>query len=322
MKFRPNPDRNKITSLFGIDLPIIQAGMVWCSGWELASAVSNAGGLGILGAGSMYPDVLRSQIEKCQKATDKPFAVNVPLLYPNVEEHMQTIADLKVPIVFTSAGNPKSWTAWLKERGIKVVHVVSSVKFALKAQDAGVHAIVAEGFEAGGHNGREETTTLVLIPEVSRAIQIPLIAAGGIGCGKSLLAALSMGADAVQIGSRFVASTESSAHDNFKNYVVQAGEGATELTLKEVTPVRLLKNKFFDEIQGLYGKNASAEELAAHLGRGRAKKGMLEGDLDDGELEIGQISGNIHDIKPAAKIIEDILQELVQEKRRLDSLLE
>jgi enoyl-[acyl-carrier protein] reductase II len=322
MKFRPNPDRNKITSLFGIDLPIIQAGMVWCSGWKLASAVSNAGGLGILGAGSMYPDVLRSQIEKCQKATDKPFAVNVPLLYPNVEEHMQTIVDLKVPIVFTSAGNPKTWTSWLKERGIKVVHVVSSVKFALKAQDAGVQAIVAEGFEAGGHNGREETTTLVLIPEVSRAINIPLIAAGGIGCGKSMLAALSMGADAVQIGSRFVASTESSAHDNFKNYVVNAGEGATELTLKEVTPVRLLKNKFFDEIQSLYGKNASTEELAAHLGRGRAKKGMLEGDLDDGELEIGQISGNIHDIKPAAKIIDDILQELVQEKRRLDSLLE
>ncbi|MFT5183815.1 MAG: enoyl-[acyl-carrier protein] reductase II [Flavobacteriales bacterium] len=322
MKYRPNPDRNKIASLFGIELPIIQAGMVWCSGWELASAVSNSGGLGIIGAGSMYPDVLRSQIQKCKDATDAPFAVNVPLLYPNIEEHMETIADLKVPIVFTSAGNPKAWTSWLKERGIKVVHVVSSVKFALKAQDAGVDAVVAEGFEAGGHNGREETTTLVLIPAVSKAINLPLIAAGGIGCGKSMLAALAMGADAVQIGSRFVASKESSAHDNFKKHVVNAGEGATNLTLKEVTPVRLLKNKFYNELEELYSKNASPEELAAHLGRGRAKKGMLEGDLDDGELEIGQIAGNIHDIKPAATIIADILQELAQEKRRLDSLLE
>ncbi|MEM7298824.1 MAG: nitronate monooxygenase [Bacteroidota bacterium] len=310
-------NKNRITQLFNIDIPLIQAGMVWCSGWELASAVSNTGGLGIIGAGSMYPDVLRDQIEKCKKATDKPFAVNVPLLYPNIEEHMQTIVDLDVPVVFTSAGNPKSWTSWLKERGKIVVHVVSSVKFALKSEAAGVDAIVAEGFEAGGHNGREETTTLVLIPAVAKAINIPLIAAGGIGCGKSMLAAMAMGADAVQIGSRFVATEESSAHINFKNKVVDAQEGATRLTLKEVTPVRLLQNQFFDEIMELYDKNATPEQLKEHLGRGRAKRGMFEGDMDTGELEIGQISGNINDIKPAREIVDQIITEFHEERDAL-----
>ncbi|MCB0760752.1 MAG: nitronate monooxygenase [Flavobacteriales bacterium] len=304
---------NRICQLFNIQYPLIQAGMVWCSGWELAAAVSNAGGLGIIGAGSMYPEVLREHIEKCKKATTKPFAVNIPLLYPNIEEHMNTLVELEVPIVFTSAGNPAAWTNWLKERGKTVVHVVSSVKFAQKAEACGVDAVVAEGFEAGGHNGREETTTLVLVPAVARVLQIPLIAAGGIGCGKSMLAALSMGADAVQIGSRFVASHESSAHLNFKQKVVDAGEGATTLTLKEVTPVRLLKNKFYQEIAHLYENRATVEQLRDHLGRGRAKKGMFEGDMEDGELEIGQISANISTIRSAGEIVTEIIEELNEE---------
>lgn len=300
---------NSITQLFGIRYPIVQAGMIWCSGWELASAVSNAGGLGVLGAGSMYPDVLKEQIKKCQIATKQPFGVNLPLLYPDIEKHIQTIIELKVPIVFTSAGNPKTWTSLLKNEGITVVHVVSSAKFALKAQDAGCDAIVAEGFEAGGHNGREETTTLCLIPQVREAIHLPLIAAGGIGTGRSMLAAMILGADGVQIGSRFVATPESSAHTSFKERVVQANEGDTLLTLKELTPVRLLKNKFFDEVMLAYQHDASVEELQSLLGRGRAKKGMFEGDLENGELEIGQIAALIKSIKPAAAIVEEIVEE-------------
>ncbi|WP_299334816.1 nitronate monooxygenase [uncultured Psychroserpens sp.] len=300
---------NKITELFHIKYPIIQAGMIWNSGWRLASAASNAGALGLIGAGSMYPDVLRDHIQKCKKATDKPFGVNVPMLYPNIEEIMNIIVDEGVKIVFTSAGNPKTWTSWLKERGITVVHVVSSVKFALKAQDAGVDAVVAEGFEAGGHNGREETTTLTLIPMVKEQLKIPLIAAGGIATGQIMLAVMILGADAVQVGSRFVASEESSAHEAFKNVVVDAKEGDTQLTLKELAPVRLIKNKFFDEVQELYKTGPSIEELKTLLGRARAKRGMFEGDLEDGELEIGQIAGLIHDIKPAAQIVEDMIQE-------------
>lgn len=286
--------------------------MIWCSGWELASAVSNAGGLGIIGSGSMYPEVLREHVRKCKGATDKPFAVNVPLLYPNIEEHMQTIVDEKVPIAFTSAGNPKAWTGWLKERGVKVVHVVSSVKFAQKAEAAGVDAIVAEGFEAGGHNGRDETTTLCLIPMVRDAIRVPLIAAGGIGSGRAMAAAMCLGADGVQIGSRFVASEESSAHDNFKDIVVESGEGATTLTLKELAPVRLIKNPFYEKLAEAYERGTNADELRAILGRARAKKGMFEGDLEEGELEIGQVSGQINDIKPAAQILADILEEYQQ----------
>lgn len=300
---------NRITQLLGIDLPIIQAGMIWCSGWELASAVSNAGGLGIIGAGSMYPDILRTHVQKCKAATDKPFAVNVPMLYPDIEQLMEIIIEEKVPIVFTSAGNPKTWTGFLKERGITVVHVVSNVRFALKAQEAGVDAVVAEGFEAGGHNGREETTTLCLIPMVVEAVDIPVIAAGGIGSGKAMAAAFCLGADAVQIGSRFVASEESSAHQNFKNTVVQAPEGATTLTLKELAPVRLIRNKFFNDIQEAYARCASVDELKEILGRARAKRGMFEGDLDEGELEIGQVSGSIHDIKPAAEVVQEIWEE-------------
>lgn len=304
--------QNKITALFGVQHPVIQAGMIWCSGWELASAVSNAGGLGIIGSGSMYPEVLREHVRKCKGATDKPFAVNVPLLYPNIEEHMQTIVDEKVPIAFTSAGNPKAWTGWLKERGVKVVHVVSSVKFAQKAEAAGVDAIVAEGFEAGGHNGRDETTTLCLIPMVRDAIRVPLIAAGGIGSGRAMAAAMCLGADGVQIGSRFVASEESSAHDNFKDIVVESGEGATTLTLKELAPVRLIKNPFYEKLAEAYERGTNADELRAILGRARAKKGMFEGDLEEGELEIGQVSGQINDIKPAAQILADILEEYQQ----------
>ncbi|MGA1226478.1 MAG: NAD(P)H-dependent flavin oxidoreductase [Tamlana sp.] len=300
---------NRITKLFSIQYPIIQAGMVWCSGWRLASAASNSGILGLIGAGSMYPEVLREHIQKCKKATDKPFGVNVPMLYPNIKEIMDIIVSEGVKIVFTSAGNPKTWTPWLKERGITVVHVVSSVKFALKAQEAGVDAIVAEGFEAGGHNGRDETTTLALIPMVKEEIHIPLIAAGGIATGKAMLATMVLGADGVQIGSRFVASEESSANEAFKQVIVDAKEGDTQLTLKELAPVRLIKNKFFDQVQELYKTSPTVEELKALLGRARAKKGMFEGDLDEGELEIGQISGLIHDIKPVPQIVEDIITE-------------
>ena len=304
---------NKVTSLFGVKYPLIQAGMIWCSGWELASAVSNAGGLGIIGSGSMYPEVLREHIQKCKQATDKPFAVNLPMLYPDIDKHIQTIIDLDVPIVFTSAGNPKTYTSYLKEKGKTVVHVVSSLKFALKAQEAGVDAVVVEGFEAGGHNGRDETTTLCLVPMVREKLVIPIIAAGGIATGKAMLAAMVLGADAVQIGSRFVASEESSAHQNFKNTVVSSKEGDTILTLKEITPVRLIKNGFFQQIQKLYESKASPDQLKIALGRGRAKKGMFEGDLDEGELEIGQISGLIHDIKPAAQIVEEIINEYQNE---------
>ena len=300
---------NNITSLFKIKYPIIQGGMIWNSGYKLASAVSNAGGLGLIGAGSMYPEVLREHIRKCQQATSKPFGVNVPMLYPNVEEILKIIVEEGVKIVFTSAGNPKTWTSYLKENGIIVVHVVSSSTFALKAQEAGVDAIVAEGFEAGGHNGREETTTLTLIPMVNEKINIPLIAAGGIATGRGMLAAMVLGADGVQMGSRFAASVESSAHDNFKNTVVASKEGDTQLTLKELAPVRLLKNKFYQEVQELYAQGATKEELIQLLGRARAKRGMFEGDLEEGELEIGQISGLIHDIQPVSKIIESILTE-------------
>jgi enoyl-[acyl-carrier protein] reductase II len=283
--------------------------MIWCSGWELASAVSNAGGLGIIGSGSMYPEILDQQIQKCKAATDKPFAVNLPMLYPDIDKHIETIIKHQVPIVFTSAGNPKTWTAHLKAHGIKVVHVVSSVKFAKKAEEAGVDAVVAEGFEAGGHNGRDETTTLCLIPMVAKAIKIPLIAAGGIGTGKGMLAALNLGADAVQIGSRFVATPESSAHANFKKVVVDSQEGDTILTLKELTPVRLIKNDFYKQLETAYAQNADAEQLTALLGRGRAKRGMFEGDLIEGELEIGQIAGLIDAIIPAGEVVTEIITE-------------
>ena len=302
-------NQNRICNLFKIEFPLIQAGMIWCSGWELASSVSNAGGLGIIGSGSMYPEILEEQIIKCQAVTSKPFAVNLPLLYPDSEKHIETIIKYKVPIVFTSAGNPSTWTKHLKENGITVVHVVSSLKFALKAQDAGVDAIVAEGFEAGGHNGRDETTTFCLIPLIADAISLPLIAAGGIGSGKGMLAAMNLGADAVQIGSRFIASPESSAHQNFKEKVVACQEGDTILTLKELTPVRMIKNNFYKQLELAYSNNADAEELKAILGRGRAKKGMFEGDLDAGELEVGQVSGTIHKIMPAKEIVAEIIRE-------------
>lgn len=301
--------RNRITELFDIEYPIIQAGMIWTSGWRLASAVSNAGGLGIIGAGSMYPDVLREHIQKCKQATDKPFGVNVPMLYPDIEKLMEIIVNQEVKIVFTSAGNPKTWTSYLKEKGIIVVHVVSSVAFALKAEAAGVDAIVAEGFEAGGHNGRDETTTLVLIPSVKEQIKIPLIAAGGIGTGEAMLAAMVLGADAVQIGSRFVASTEASSHALFKDKVVEAKEGDTQLTLKELAPVRLLKNKFYEDVQRAYANGYTPEQLKQLLGRARAKKGMFEGDMMEGELEIGQVSALIHEIKPVADIFSELLTD-------------
>jgi len=300
---------NRICALFGIEIPLIQAGMIWCSGWELASAVSNAGGLGIIGSGSMYPEILEQQIIQCKAATNKPFAVNLPMLYPDSEKHIATIIKYKVPIVFTSAGNPSTWTSHLKSHGIIVVHVVSSLKFALKAQDAGVDAIVAEGFEAGGHNGRDETTTMCLIPIVSEKVTIPLIAAGGIGTGKAMLAAMNLGADGVQVGSRFVASLESSAHINFKNAVINSNEGDTLLTLKELTPVRLLKNKFAELVSSAYENGADTNELKELLGRGRAKKGMFEGDLENGELEIGQVSAILDTILPAADIISEMLSE-------------
>ncbi len=311
---------NRITELFKIKYPLIQGGMIWCSGWELASAVSNAGGLGLIGSGSMYPEILREQILKCQAATDKPFGVNIPLLYPNIEEHLTTLIELKVPIVFTSAGNPKAHTARLKAAGITVVHVVSSKKFALKAQEAGVDAIVAEGFEAGGHNGREETTTLCLIPSVAEAVDIPVIAAGGIGSGKAMLAAMILGADGVQVGSRFIATPESSAHMAFKERILQAEEGDTKLTLKEITPVRLLNNPFYKEIQAIYERNGTPEELAAHLGRGRAKKGMFEGDLDAGELEVGQVSAMIRSVKPAGEIVNEMIEEFNRAAQQLTNL--
>ena len=291
--------------------------MVWNSGWRLASAASNSGILGLIGAGSMYPDILREHIQKCKKATDKPFGVNVPMLYPNIEEIMNIIVDEDVKIVFTSAGNPKTWTKWLKDHGITVVHVVSSVKFALKAQEAGVDAVVAEGFEAGGHNGREETTTLTLIPMVKEHLNIPLIAAGGIATGKAMLAVMILGADGVQIGSRFAASEESSSHQAFKQAIVDAKEGDTQLTLKELTPVRLIKNEFFGEVQELYKKGPSVEELKELLGRARAKKGMFEGDLEQGELEIGQISGLIHEVKPTKQIVKDIITEFEESKQQM-----
>lgn len=311
---------NRITQLFQIDYPIIQAGMIWNSGWKLASAVSNAGGLGLLGAGSMYPEVLREHIQKCKMATSKPFGVNVPMLYPNIEEIINIIIEEGVSIVFTSAGNPNTYTQHLKSKGIIVVHVVSSVKFALKAQGAGVDAIVAEGFEAGGHNGREETTTFTLLPMVKEQISVPLIAAGGIATGRGMLAAMILGADGVQVGSRFVASEESSAHPNFKSAVVNAMEGDTELTLKELAPVRLIKNKFYQDLKELYKKAPSVEDLRTLLGRARAKRGMFEGDLEEGELEIGQISGLIHDIKPAAEIVTDMLLEYNLAKSEVSEL--
>jgi len=299
--------KNSITELFQIEFPIIQGGMIWCSGWELASAVSNAGGLGLIGAGSMYPEVLKTHIQKCKSATDKPFGVNLPLLYPDIDKHLSTIIEEKVPIVFTSAGNPTKYTSYLKEHGIIVVHVIANLKFAQKAADAGVDAIVAEGFEAGGHNGREETTTMSLIPLIRQNVKIPLIAAGGIASGQAMAAALCLGADAVQVGSRFVATFESSAHQNFKKSVVQAGDGSTELTLKELTPVRLLKNDFYNKVQELYQEDASVDQLAALLGRGRAKKGMFEGDLQDGELEIGQVAAQINELVPASQVVNELM---------------
>ena len=312
--------QNEITQLFGIQYPIVQAGMVWNSGWKLASAASNAGILGLIGAGSMYPDVLRTHIQKCKKATTKPFGVNIPMLYPNIEKLMQIIVEEGVKIVFTSAGNPKTWTSWLKQRGIIVVHVVSSVKFALKAQEAGVDAIVAEGFEAGGHNGRDETTTLTLIPMVRAQVIIPLLAAGGIATGNGMMAAMALGADGVQIGSRFVASKESSAHEAFKNAVLLAKEGDTQLTLKELAPVRLLKNKFYQDLQAVYKTSPSPEDLKNILGRARAKRGMFEGDLEEGELEIGQISGLIDEINSVSEIVDSILTEFKACQTRISTI--
>ncbi len=311
---------NKIKELFSIQYPIIQGGMIWASGWRLASAVSNAGGLGLIGSGSMYPDVLREHIQKCKAATDKPFGVNIPMLYPNLEEIIEIIIEEGIKIVFTSAGNPKTYTKYLKDQGITVVHVVSSLKFALKAQEAGVDAVVAEGFEAGGHNGRDETTTLALIPMVKEKIDIPLIAAGGIATGEAMYAIMAMGADGVQVGSRFVASNEASSHINFKQMVVDAKEGDTHLTLKELAPVRMLKNKFYQDVATLYAKGPSVEELKTLLGRARAKRGMFEGDLEEGELEIGQVSGLIHDIKPAAVIIENMISEFNVTKMRMEQV--
>jgi len=312
--------KNRVTELFNIKYPIVQAGMIWASGWRLASAVSNAGGLGIIGAGSMYPEVLREHIEKCHKATRKPFGVNVPMLYPDIDKLMDIIVSMGVKIVFTSAGNPKTWTSYLKEKGITVVHVVSSLKFALKSQEAGVDAIVAEGFEAGGHNGRDETTTLTLIPSVKEKISIPIIAAGGIATGGSMLAAMILGADGVQVGSRFVASHEASSHESFKKKIVEVGEGDTQLTLKELAPVRLIKNKFYNDVQDAYAKGASLEELKEVLGRARAKRGMFEGDMEEGELEIGQVSALIHKIKPAAQIINDMVNEYREAQNNLHDL--
>ncbi len=310
----------RITALFGIEHPIVQAGMIWCSGWRLAAAVSNAGGLGLIGSGSMYPEVLREHIRRCKEATDRPFGVNVPMLYPDIEKHIAIIEAEQVPIVFTSAGNPATWTGRLKDKGIKVAHVVSSVRFAVKAEKAGVDAVVAEGFEAGGHNGREETTTLVLVPMVADALSVPVIAAGGVCDGRSMLAAMVLGAEGVQVGSRFVCSEESSAHPAFKQRVAEADEGDTLLTLKEVAPVRLLRNPFFDQVKEAYTRGATAEELRSILGRGRAKRGMFEGDLDEGELEIGQVSGRFHEILPAARIVAEMLSEYEAARARVSEI--
>lgn len=312
--------KNRITELFSVRYPIVQAGMIWCSGWELASAVSNAGALGIIGAGSMYPHILKQHIQKCKQATSQPFAVNVPMLYPDIEQLIDIIIAEKVKIVFTSAGNPATWTPKLKSAGITVVHVISNVKFALKAQQAGVDAIVAEGFEAGGHNGREETTTLCLIPAVRQAVDIPLIAAGGISSGKSMLAAFALGAEAVQMGSRFVASVESSAHENFKQKVISCNDGDTMLSLKALAPVRLIKNNFYNQVHEAEQRCASKEELKALLGRARAKRGMFEGDMDEGELEIGQVSSVIKEIKPAAEIVQEVWNEFISTKKMLTEL--
>lgn len=311
---------NRVCSLFKIEKPIIQAGMIWCSGWELASAVSNAGGLGLIGSGSMYPEVLRDHIQKCRSATAKPFGVNVPLLYPDIERHIEVIIEEGVKIVFTSAGNPKTWTTHLKKHGITVVHVVSAVKFAVKCEEAGVDAIVAEGFEAGGHNGREESTTMVLIPLIKNAVRIPVIAAGGIGFGSQMAAAFALGAEGVQVGSRFVLSPESSGHQNFKEAVLRAGEGDTHLTLKQLTPVRLIKNKFFNSVQEAEKRGADAGELSILLGKARAKRGMFEGDLEEGELEIGQVSAAIKEIKPAAEIVEELFSDFRNHIRHLCDL--
>lgn len=311
---------NRITKLFNIKYPIIQGGMVWCSGWELVSAVSNAGGLGLIGAGSMYPEILREHIQKTKKATNKPFGVNLPLLYPQIDDHINIIIEEKVPIVFTSAGNPKKYTALLKEKGITVVHVIANLKFALKCVDAGVDAIVAEGFEAGGHNGHEETTTMTLIPNIKASVNIPLIAAGGIGSGQAMLAAMALGADGVQVGSRFAASTESSAHDSFKQLILDAKDGDTRLSLKEIGPVRLLRNEFFEQVQKAYTNCATKEDLAALLGKGRAKKGMFEGDLVEGELEIGQVSASIDQMIPAAEIITEMIADYNKTLKNIKSL--
>jgi len=308
---------NRITGLFNIKYPIIQAGMIWCSGWKLASAVSNAGGLGLIGSGSMYPEILREHIIKCKKATDKPFGINVPLLYPQIDDHIKIILDEKVKIVFTSAGNPKRFTSLLKDNGVTVVHVVANSKFAVKCEESGVDAVVAEGFEAGGHNGIEETTTFCLIPRIRESISLPLIAAGGIATGKGVLAAFALGAEGVQIGSRFAASLESSAHENFKMAMINSSEGDTKLVLKKIIPVRIMKNKFYQQVQDAEDKGASADELRVLLGRSRAKLGMFDGDLDTGELEIGQISANIKEIKPAAQIIEEIVTELELARKQL-----
>ena len=309
---------NKITQLLGVKYPLIQAGMIWCSGYRLAAAVSNSGGLGIIGSGSMYPEILEEHLVKCKELTSKQFAVNLPMLYPDIDKHVELIRKYKVPIVFTSAGNPKTWTSLLKSEGIKVVHVVSSLKFALKAQDAGVDAVVAEGFEAGGHNGIDETTTFTLIPTIKKEIEIPLIAAGGIATGRGMLAAMILGADGVQIGSRFVASDESSAHPDFKKTVINTPEGGTHLTLKELTPVRLIKNPFYDKVRDAYARKASKEELQQLLGKGRAKKGMFEGDLVEGELEIGQVASIIREIKPAAAIVREIMEEFNMAVKEMD----
>ncbi len=312
--------KNTVCSLFKIKYPIVQGGMIWCSGWKLASAVSNAGGLGLIGSGSMYPEVLREHIQKCKKATNMPFGVNVPLLYPNIEELMKIIVEEGVKIVFTSAGNPKTWTQHLKQHGITVVHAISNIKFALKCQEAGVDAIVAEGFEAGGHNGREETTTLVLIPMIRKAVQIPVIAAGGIASGEAMAAAFCLGADGVQVGSLFAATQESSAHQNFKEAIVKSAEGDTQLTLKQLTPVRLIKNKFFKEVDAAEKRAASIEELEQLLGRARAKKGMFEGDLEEGELEIGQVSGAIKEIKPAAQVVNELVADFKQAQQNMATI--
>ncbi len=311
--------KNKICELFGIQHPIIQAGMIWTSGWKLASAAANSGCLGLIGAGSMHPDVLREHIQKCKKATSKPFGVNVPMLYPEIDKIMNIIVEEGVKIVFTSAGNPKTWTSWLKERRIKVAHVVASVKFAVKCEEAGCDAVVAEGFEAGGHNGKEETTTMVLIPMVKKAVKIPIIAAGGIASGRQMLAAFALGADAVQIGSRFAASEESSNHVNFKKRMTELNEGDTHLSLKKIGPVRMIKNRFFEQVQSAEDRGASIEEMKNILGKARAKKGMFEGDLDEGELEIGQVSAMLKEIKPVKKIVEEIISEYNDAKQELAS---